>query len=82
MPTTAKTTRSGKVLRPSERTGSIRWMDLNRVLRETEDEKLLHKLLDDERKGLNRPGWVIRIHQRLNRVRCLREQKELLQPRK
>ena len=57
---------------------TIKWMDLNKLLRSTEDEQPIRKLLDTERNGPNRPGWVLRIHQRLNNVRRLREQKELV----
>ena len=65
-----------------EDTMQIRWTDLNNVLRGTEDEKLLRKMLAQERNGPNRGAWVIRIHSRLNRVRRIREQQELMKPAK
>ena len=58
--------------------GSILWMDLQVVLSKTEDLKELKTLLDNERKGANRSSWVLRIHQRYNRVRRENEQRELL----
>jgi hypothetical protein len=56
----------------------ITWQQLNDKLRETEDEKVIRQLMRNEQNGQNRPGWVLRIHQRLNRVRRLREQQELV----
>jgi hypothetical protein len=57
----------------------ITWMALNELLRNTNDERQLQKLLSNERNGKRRPTWMLRIYQRYNRVRYLREQKELLQ---
>jgi hypothetical protein len=56
----------------------VTWQRLNDMLRGTDDEKVISKLLKNEQEGANRPGWVLRIHQRLNRVRSFREQRELV----
>ena len=58
---------------------TITWMDLNKVLRETEDLKSIQVLMNNEKRGRNRGPWLLRIHQRYNQVRREKEQRELLQ---
>ena len=58
---------------------TITWMDLNRVLRETEDLKSIQVLMNNEKRNRNRGPWLLRIHQRYNQVRREKEQRELLQ---
>ena len=53
------------------------WAQLNDALRDCNDEAALKKMLNTETKGPNRPQWKLRIHQRLNKVRRIREQAEL-----
>lgn len=53
------------------------WLNLQpRVMAATEDE--LFSLLQQERNGLSRPAWLLRIHARYNRLRAERERKELM----
>lgn len=53
------------------------WTELNKVLRDTTDEKILDDMLKKESKGDNRPLWKLRIHQRLAKLRRQRERREL-----
>jgi hypothetical protein len=53
-------------------------MDLGKALRETQDLKKIQKFLDEEKAGYNRGPWLLRIHQRYNRVRREQEQRALL----
>lgn len=57
----------------------ITWTLLNNALRDADDEKVVQRLLSDETKGKNRPAWKLRIHQRLNKLRRMREQKAIVQ---
>jgi hypothetical protein len=52
------------------------WVALNESLGAA-DEELCWKLLDEEKKGRNRPSFIKRVHSRLNKVRADRERKEL-----
>ena len=76
---TKKTAKNVPALTKSRKNGNIRWYDLNKVLRETEDLKVLQHLLSDEQKTHNRGPWLLRIHQRYNQVRREQEQRALLQ---
>ena len=58
---------------------TITWMELNKMLRETENLKAIAKLMDSEKTGRNRGPWLLRIHQRYNQVRREQEQRALLQ---
>lgn len=52
------------------------WRQLNDLLRGA-DEKECRILLRREKKGKKRIRFIARIHSRLNRVRAMRERKEL-----
>lgn len=54
----------------------LAWVALNEAL-STADEALCWRLLEEEKKGRNRPSFMKRIHSRLNKVRADRESKEL-----
>jgi hypothetical protein len=53
------------------------WIDLQpRIMKATEEE--LVTLMAQERLGLARTAWLLRIHARYNRLRAERERKELM----
>lgn len=52
------------------------WHWLQEGLRDC-DEKFAVRLLQAEQNGLNRTGFVLRIHSRINRLRRARERREL-----
>lgn len=54
------------------------WLELQEILRNTDNEKLLEKLIKEELAGKNRAQWKLRIHQRLSKLRREREANELL----
>jgi len=53
------------------------WSGLNAALR-TATESRCHELLKEELRGRRRRQFLKRIHSRLNRVRAIRERRELL----
>lgn len=57
------------------------WRALCKFIR-TANEADCADLLELERKGAARPGFLKRIHGRLNKMRRLRESEELLNPKK
>lgn len=54
----------------------LTWVALNEAL-STAGEALCWRLLEEEKKGRNRPSFMKRIHSRLNKARADRERKEL-----
>lgn len=53
------------------------WVVLNKHVQKL-DEDTLRKLIDKEKKGHNRPQFLVRLHGRYNRLRAQREKKEIL----
>lgn len=61
------------------------WVALNAFLMSCHDEKVLERLLKEERRGRCRQTFVMRIFKRINRLRVRRETVSLhraMQPRR
>lgn len=53
------------------------WLELNRLVMALKDERRLKAMLDAELRSKARRNYVLRIHNRYNRVRGERERAEL-----
>ncbi len=53
------------------------WAVLNDNIQQL-DEATIKALIDKEKKGESRPQFLIRLHGRYNKLRAIREKKELL----
>ena len=54
------------------------WKELNMAMR-TANEVTCRYLLEQERRGKKRSSFLVRIHNRMNKLRAQRERKELVQ---
>lgn len=54
------------------------WGNAQELLVTIEDEVLLKKLMERERKGQNRVKLVMRIYSRYSKVRRVREEREII----